>query len=506
MDWQNPSPMATTKTLRDLVFRPDAAAAEPLYVQLARALTEAIRSGRIAIGSRLPSERDYARAAGLSRTTVTAAYQELKALGLLRGYVGRGAVVIADDPDRAAAGAIAWTQLASRRAPRPLAAGAGTAPGLISFSDGWLHPSLVPQASLSTAAARLMQGSELLSRAAPLCGLPVLREALLGALRAGGVKATTEEVLVTSGAQQGLNVLARALLAPGDTVLCETPTWYGAVRAFRAAGAEVVGIGMDHEGVDPDALEDALLRTRPKFVYLMPGFQCPTGRLLSLARRRRILQIGGRHRTPIVESHVYGELAFGERLPSLKSLDTAGIVIHQGSASKAISPALRLGWLVAPAAAQELFVAAKTSLDLSTPSLTQAILAAFMATGEYARHLTAFRSALRGRRDALIAALAQHCPELRYARPEGGLYLWVRLPRRLAARDFEAAAAAAGVAVRNGDVFQVDAGVSDHIRLCYAAPPLDEIVPGVQRMARALRSALHHQRQSEGPASALASV
>src|ERR1700687_2124478 len=371
MDWHN-SAMALSTDLTGLGFRPDPSAAEPIYVQLAAVLSDALRAGRIPVGARLPSERLYAKVLGISRTTVTSAYQELKAMGLMRGYVGRGAIVIADDPDRAPAGAIPWSQLASRLARLSPSTSNGIDPGLISFGDGWLHPSLIPHAALEGFAARAAQDPVVLTMAAPLLGLPALQQALIDTLRTNGVKTTPSEVLITGGAQQGLNVVARALISPGDAVVCESPTWYGAVRAFRAAGAEVVSVSMDHEGVDPDALEDSLVRLRPKFVYLIPSFQCPTGRLLSLQRRRRILALCARLRTPILESHVYGDITFGERVPSLKSLDSAGLVMLQGSASKTISPALRLGWLVAPRAAIDLLGPAKASLDLSTPALARA--------------------------------------------------------------------------------------------------------------------------------------
>jgi len=492
--------------MADVDFRPDAAAAEPIYLQLAAVLSAAIRAGRIPIGTRLPSERHYALTLGVSRTTVTSAYQELKAMGMMRGFVGRGAIVIADDPDRSQAGAIPWRQLASRRAPPALSASSAARPGVISFGDGWLHPSLTAHPALGASAARIAQEPDVFSRAAPLFGLPALHEGLIEMLRTGGVKATAGEMLVTSGAQQGLNVIARALITPGDTVVCESPTWYGAVRAFRAAGADVVGVGMDHEGVDPDALEDALIRLRPKFAYLIPSFQCPTGRLLGLQRRRRILEMCARTRTPIVESHVYGDITFADRIPALKSLDASGLVIFQGSASKTISPALRIGWLVAPPAALELLAPAKASLDLSTPTLTQATLAAFLMSGAYARHQVRFRDALRSRRDVMIAALGEYCPDLRYARPEGGLYLWAQLPRRLAAQEFEAVAAAEGVAVRSGDSFLTNGGTSSHIRLCFAAPAHDEISIGVQRMGRALRNLLQRHKASGAADSSFASV
>jgi len=505
MDRHN-SAMTLSTDLTGLGFRPDPTVAEPIYVQLAAVLSDAIRAGRIAVGARLPSERLYAKVLGISRTTVTSAYQELKAMGLMRGYVGRGAIVIADDPDRAPAGAIPWSQLASRLARLSPPTSNAINPGLISFGDGWLHPSLIPHAALAACAARAVQDPAVLTQAAPLLGLPALQQALIDTLRTNGVKTTPSEVLITGGAQQGLNVVARALISPGDAVVCESPTWYGAVRAFRAAGAEVVSVSMDHEGVDPDALEDSLVRLRPKFVYLIPSFQCPTGRLLSLQRRRRILALCARLRTPILESHVYGDISFGEKVPSLKSLDSAGLVIHQGSASKAISPALRLGWLVAPRAAIDLLGPAKSSLDLSTPALAQAVLAGFLKSGAYARHLPKFRDQLRVRRDALIAALAAHCPELRYAKPQGGLYLWAQLPKPLQSQELEAAAAADGVLVRSGDSFLTNGANSSHIRLCFAAPALEEIVGGAQRLGKALRTVLQRHRNSAARDSAIASV
>jgi 2-aminoadipate transaminase len=498
--------MAVPIDLSGLGFRPEPGALEPLYLQLAAALSDAIRAGRIAVGARLPSERLYAQTLGFSRTTVTSAYQELKAVGLIRGYVGRGAIVIADDPDRASAGAVAWSQLGSRLAPIGPPTGNALTPGCISFADGWLHASLIPHAALAACAARAAKEPLVVNSSAPLLGLPALQAALIDTLRSTGLKTLPGELLITSGAQQGLNVVARALISPGDPIVCESPTWYGAMRAFRAAGADLVSIAMDHEGIDPEALEDALVRVRPKFVYLIPSFQCPTGRLLSVPRRRRILAICTRLRTPILESHVYGDISFGEPLPSLKALDSTGLVIHQGSASKTISPALRLGWLLAARAAMDLLAPAKASLDLSTPALTQAVLASFLDSGAYARHLPRYRDQLRARRDSLLAALATHCPELRVAIPQGGLYLWAQLPKLLPARELEAAAATAGVLIRSGDAFLANGASSSHIRLCFAAPALEEITRGAERLGKALRTVLQRQRPAAARDSAFASV
>ena len=494
--------MTTPSTLDTLDFQPDPNASQPLYVQLTSALTDAIRTGQITIGSKLPSERIYAGQLGVSRTTVTAAYQELKASGLVRGYVGRGAIVVAQNPDRSSSSTVAWSRPGRFVQPRSMPAESG----LISFGDGWLHPGLTPRAALAGCAASAMEDAAVLSEAAPILGYPPLREALCNILCANGINTTVSDVVITGGAQQGLNVVARALLSPGDTVVCESPTWHGAFRAFQAAGAHVVSIDMDRDGIDPDALEGALGRLRPRFVYLIPTFQCPTGRLTSLARRRRILAICTRFGTPIVESNIYGDLAFGDTLPSLKALDTAGIVIQQGSASKTISAALRLGWLVAPSAVVPLLAQAKAGEDLATPTLTQAVLARFLKSGGYARHLPQIRAALQARRDALIDALATCCPELSYVTPQGGLYLWAQLPEAIHARQIEALAAIEGVSVRAGEAFLPGSGASGHIRLCYAAPAAVDIPAGVQRLAKALRTVLQQQGAPSSGATVFASV
>ena len=468
-------------------FTPDAGSAEPIYQQLGRTLRTAIRAGRLRVGTRLPSERDYAAQLGVSRTTVTAAYQELKDLGLLRGFVGRGVIVMASDTDQAPVGAVPWPQLGARMTRHAPPAGPRRAGNDIPLADGWLHPGLVPRAPLAASAARVGTQVEHLASAAPPHGLPVLRDALAALLLAQGARVTADELLVTGGAQHGLNVVARALLGPGDVVLVESPCWHGAFRAFRAAGAEVVGVPMDHEGIDPDALEDALVRVRPRLVYLIPTLQCPTGRMMGLERRRRVLQLCERFRTPILESHVYGELTFGAAPPSLKKLDAAGLVIQQGSASKTISPALRLGWLAAPREAMALLVAAKASIDLSTPALTQAVLADFLTSGAHARHLARLRGELESRRDKLMRALAKHAPALRFTAPGGGPYLWAALPTGLSGAEVEAAAALEGVSVRGGEAFQPERGASGHIRLCYASADADLLTEGAERLGRALR-------------------
>lgn len=473
-------------------FQLDPTSEAPAYRQLAAALAAEIRAGRLAVGARLPSERRLAETLDLSRTTVTAAFRELESQGLVRGHVGRGTIVLAEEPSAAPDG-VAWRQRASRLAAPPDAQGPRPPAGAdnIAFADGWLHPELQPRSQLAEALQAVQHRMADLLAPAPIAGLPALREGLARMLEARGIAAGPDDVLVTGGAQQGLNVVARALVSPGDAVLVESPTWHGAVRSFRAAGAEVAGVPLDREGVDPDALEDALIRLRPKFVYLIPNFHCPTGRVMGLERRRQVLALCAKFRTPILESDVYGDIAItGPRPPSLASLDTAGLVIHQGSASKIVGSSLRIGWLSATPAALDLLAGAKANLDLSTPTLPQAMLAEFLRAGALSGHLARFTAALRRRRDAMAEALARACPSLRFQIPEGGLYIWARLPAPVGAADLQARAAALGVTIRAGDAFFPEGGQDRHIRLCFAAPPAERIVEGVQRLGRALDEAM----------------
>jgi DNA-binding transcriptional MocR family regulator len=319
----------------------------------------------------------------------------------------------------------------------------------------------------------------------------VLRESLSGWLRSRGIRAAPEEILVTTGGQQGLNVLARAFVTPGDVVLTESPTYTGAFLTFRWAGADVIGLPVDHDGVRVDALEEALARYRPKLVYLIPAFQNPTGAVLAAERRRRVLELSVQYRVPVVESDLYGDLYFEQEPPaSLKAQDASGVVIYQGGGSKLGLPGLRVGWLVAPMAAMTALTVAKTFEDLHTAALTQRLAAAFIAGPHAERHLARLRVECRVRRDTLVGALREHCPRLRFRVPGGSYYLWATLPAPLTADALLPVALEHGVGARSGSAFSPNGGGADHIRLCYAALPPDRIVEGARRLGRAVEQAL----------------
>src|SRR5262245_11267064 len=470
----------------------DQGSGEALYLQVAHAIEDALRAGRLHVGDRLPAERELALDLGVSRTTVTGAYQELHARGILRGHVGRGTLVVGMPPDARHA-ALPWAQRVAPVAIQgmQLAYAAPDDPDVIGFGVGLPDPDLYPVETLDALLDALPRGDGSLYNPAPAWGDPVLRETLSDWLRSRGIRATPEEILVTTGGQQGLNVLARAFLTPGDVVLMETPTYSGAFLTFRWAGADVVGVPVDHDGVRVDALEESLARYRPKLVYLIPAFQNPTGAVLTVERRRRVLELALQYRVPIVESDLYGDIYFEQEPPaSLKALDASGVVIYQGGGSKLGLPGLRVGWLVAPMPAMAALTVSKTFEDLHTAALTQRLAAAFIGSAHVERHLARLRVECRVRRDALVGALRQHCPQLRFRVPGGSYYAWAILPPPLTADALHPIALEHGVGVRPGSAFSPNGGSGDHIRLCYAALPPNRIAEGAQRLGRAIEQAL----------------
>jgi DNA-binding transcriptional MocR family regulator len=474
----------------------DPASDLPLYRQLGDALAGAIADGTLTEGERLPSERDLALTLAVSRTTIVTAYRELEARGLVRGHVGRGTFVCAaDEPTDAP---FAWrgrVALGAQRALDPAIRGVlnSVGPGLISFGAGTPAPELFPVDLF-----RRLTDDVLRRDAAkafgigPTEGQPGLRRTVADRLRA-----RPEQVLVVSGAQQGLDLVARCLLDPGDTVLIDRPGYLGAIQTFRSAGASLVG--WDFERADPDELEDLVMRYRPKLLYTNPTFQNPTGRTLPLDVRHEILRIAARYRLPIVEDDPYGELTFDRPPPpSLFALDERGLVIHLGTASKTLGAGLRLGWLVAPPPIVEQLTLVKARGDLFTTGLTQLVLAEILGTRAFEVYLAALRQEHAARHAALVAALRKRLPTglLSFRPAMGGLYVWCRLRGPTDGMSLLQRAQAAGVTFVPGEPFYGDGLGRHELRICFSAVPSATIDEGVRRLATALAVSA----SQEGPA------
>ena len=501
-----------------LGLRLDRASGVPLYRQIADALWGGVAGGVLPAGTRLPPERSLAAALGVDRTTVVAAYRELAAAGLIEAHVGRGTTVVGPPPVAPAAGVaparpLAWGQLFA--APTaveddPVLAELAVLPDrpdVVSFAAGVPAPEHYPIAEIRALLDEALgAGGEGLLQYCPPEGYGPLREAIAARLAARGARVGADRVLVCAGSQQGLYLLARALVEPGDAVAVEAPTYHGALQVFRAVGARLVPLPADRDGLDPDRLDDLLGRRTVKLIYVLPTFQNPTGATLALDRRQRLLAAARRHGVPLVEDDPYGELRYdGTPLPPLLALDPSagGPVVHLSTFSKTLFPGFRLGYVVAPPPVIERLAWVKALVDLDSNPLAQWAVAEYLGRGGFDAHLARVRRVYPARRDALAAALAREAGDaLTWRLPEGGFYLWARLAGGLRAREVLAEAIPSGVAFVPGDLFHADGGGRDGMRLAFSGLPPDRLAEGARRLGVAIAAVAARRAAARGRAPA----
>jgi len=324
-------------------------------------------------------------------------------------------------------------------------------------------------------------------------GDETLREQILDVMRLEGIVAHPDDVVVTTGSQQALDLVTRLFVNPGDVIVAEAPSYVGALGVFRAYQADVVHVPLDRDGLIPEALEDALAGLaragrRVKLLYTVPNFHNPAGVSLSVERRPRILEIARRYGVLVLEDNPYGLLGFeGDPMPALRSLDDDG-VIYLGSFSKTFAPGYRVGWAVAPHAIREKLVLASESAILCPSNASQLAISAYLATCDWRGQIKAFRELYRERRDAMVGALAEHLPRATWTVPDGGFYTWVRLPEGLDAKAMLPRAVTARVAYVPGTAFYADGQGADHMRLSFCFPTPDRIREGVRRLAGVISS------------------
>jgi GntR family transcriptional regulator / MocR family aminotransferase len=472
---------------------------EPLYRQLEAHLRRTIAAGGLPPGARLPATRALARDLGVNRLTVETAYAGLEADGLLAARPGSGTYVLAAPPPppgpRAPRAWPPWQlDLDSRRAEEE-AAGQGEAEQagrVISLARGLGDAALFPAEELRRVLqAVLRQDGAAALDYGPPAGHPGLRRLVAQVLASQGIPARPEDVLVTTGSQQALALVAGLLVRPGDVVLVERPGYPDALSLFRACGAEVVGVPVDGEGLRTDLLEPLLLRHRPRLLYTTPTFQNPTGASLPAARRRELLDLAGRHGLPVLEDDYVGDLRYeGRAQAPLKAWDRRGQVLYTSTFSKALAPGLRVGFVLAEGPVHGALVERKRLHDVATSSLLQRAVEAYVTVGRYQAHLRRTVRRYRRRRDALVEALGRHLPGLELTPPRGGLFLWARLPVGLSSRRLLEHALQAGVDFAPGARFFPDPREGDpYLRLNFAAHEPEVLVEAVRRLARAMRRA-----------------
>jgi 2-aminoadipate transaminase len=365
-------------------------------------------------------------------------------------------------------------------------------PDMISFAGGYPSPTLFDTEGLHAAMEHAMRApaGEWLQYANTQGELP-LREALVAWMARRGIAAKAEQVLVTTGSQQGFDLILRVMLDPGDLVLVERPTYTTALQALRHAGARVITVGTDAEGMLVDELESVLVHPGIKAIYTLPTFGNPTGATMSLARRKRLLELAVRHQLLIIEDDAYGDLRFdGEEVPALAALAReAGAedrLVYLATLSKIVAPGLRAGWMVAPAEIVQRCVIAKQTIDLSTSPWIQGAAAHYLRSGMLERHLPRIRSAYREQAHAMVGALRERLAgNLAFSAPQGGMFVWGFLPTGIDAGALVRTAIEEKVMYVPGAPFYADAPDPRSLRLCFSMSSPERIRVGVERLQRA---------------------
>lgn len=368
-------------------------------------------------------------------------------------------------------------------------------PEIISFAGGLPAPELFPVAEIEKLTAELIhEHGRTLLQYSTTEGHPPLRAKIAARMNEKFMtNIGADNILITSGSQQGLDFAGKIFLNEGDVVLCESPSYLGAINAFNAYSPKFVEVPTDEDGLIMEALEEILATTpNVKMIYVIPDFQNPTGRTWPLARRKQFMEIITKYELPVIEDNPYGELRYeDEILPSLLSMDTKGLVAYMGTFSKTFCPGLRIGWVAAAPELLEPFITIKQSSDLHTATLNQRIVDTYMEKYDLDAHVEEIKALYRNRRDLIIKTMQEELPDcVTFTHPKGGLFLWVTLPEGVNARDVLTTCIEKKVAFVPGGPFFPNGGKENTLRINYSNMPEDRIVEGIKRLGVALKDAL----------------
>jgi GntR family transcriptional regulator/MocR family aminotransferase len=490
----------------------------PLYIQIRDQLRAMVHTGELRPGDRIPASRELAISLGVHRTTVANAYAELESEGFIQGHVGRGTFISqnAPIPRRASpgaqgngngkiahaftpappsfnSGALRWESLfADERGEEALSRiYPESAHGAISFVAARPAAEHFPVDEMRSCAQAVLKaaGQEILQLGSS-DGFEPLKRELVALLGREGLRLRSDQLLVTAGVQQSLDLLCKAFLRPGDAVVLEDPTYPGSLTVFATARVRCLGVPVRTEaaapaGIDLDGVEAALRQNRVKFVLVTPDGQNPTGATMPLESRKRLLELAVRYQVAVVEDCIYSRLRFtGPRLPSLRALDRAGIVIQTDSFSKIAFPGLRVGWCIAPERVIERLRLVKQATDLHTDQLAQAAMGEFIRRGGLERHVKRMCALYAARCRAMLKALEKHMPEgVAWTRPEGGMSLWIALPAGYDASELLIHARERGVLFVPGRYFYSQVPQPNVFRLGFAGTDERQIAKGVEVLA-----------------------
>ncbi|MGH8808316.1 MAG: PLP-dependent aminotransferase family protein [Noviherbaspirillum sp.] len=448
------------------------------YEALAEEIAQSIRTGVMKLGDRLPSVRQASSSRKVSPSTVFEAYYLLEARGLVRArersgyYVIAGAKTALPEPDVASrpdgestavdVSQLVFDVLESTKVRE-----------VVPFGSAFPSPLLFPLPRLARSMASTVQNMDPWSTVDDLTpGNAGLRRQIALRYLADGLHVHTDEIIITNGALEALNLCLLAVARPGDSVIIESPTFYAALQALERVGLKAIEVPTHpREGVDLDALALALERHHPKACWLMTNFQNPLGSLMPDEKKRALVELLTRHDVALIEDDVYGELYFGSRRPvPAKAFDTKGLVMHCSSFSKCLAPGYRVGW-AAPGRYTQTVARHKLITTLSASAPAQAALADYLAKGGYDKHLRQLRHALSVQQAAMLQAVVRHFPPgTRATRPSGGYFLWVELPGEVNALEIHRQALSLGISVAPGPMFSAHRGFTNCLRLNYGHP------------------------------------
>ena len=369
-------------------------------------------------------------------------------------------------------------------------------PEVVSLAGGMPYVSALPKDLVSAAMERTIQdhGGAALQYGSGQ-GMPVLREQILEVMALEGIRASADDVVVTTGSQHALELISKLFLDPGDVVIAEGPSYVTALVVFRSFQADVSHVAMDEHGIIPESLRERIAsleaqQRKIKFLYLIPTFQNPAGVTLTWERRMEILEIARAHEILVIEDNPYGLLYFDSPPPqAMRSVEEDGVV-YLGTFSKTFAPGLRVGWALAPHAIREKLVLANEAAILSPSSFTQTVISEYLDAADWRAQIDVFRGVYKERRDAMLAALTEHLPKLSWTVPNGGFYVWLTLPDHLDSKAMLPRAVKELVAYTPGTAFFSDGDGRNNIRLSFCYPTPDFIAEGIRRLSSVINGEL----------------
>ncbi|AGY75162.1 PLP-dependent aminotransferase family protein [Clostridium autoethanogenum] len=462
-----------------------------LYIQIENQIKNMIYSKILPKNYILPSERQLANTLKVNRSTIIKAYEELKEKGLIDSNARRGTYISFYDnhEENDHKKYLFWDEIYSKSSNNNFdntitkIMNTDINSKMISFGGGMPSPDLFPQLEFQKIQIDLLKNeAKNMFFQSPVSGNKDLKNEIKKLMLNREVRISTSDIIVTSGSQQGLDLVVRTFVNYNDVILVENPTFFGAIQLLQTLGAKIISIPMDKCGMRVDVLEYLINEFNPKFIYTIPNFQNPTGITMSLERRYDLIKISEKYGIPIIEDDPYGELRYeGNYLPPLKALDKSGYVIYLSTFSKVISLGLRVGWIAAPERVIAKLSLFKQLTDLHVNTLSQHIVCEFLRQGYYKKHVKKIRKSYSLKRDLMSEKLTSNIRSIKFFKPEGGFYIWCKLPDNICLKSLLKRSLKNGVNYVTGDSFYIKKDEKGNfIRLNFTYPKNEEIIKGIK--------------------------